>query len=61
MSPIGDAYLANGVVNVRVDRPLGDVENFADLPGGLAAGNPLEYRDLARGKGIRTLERRLRD
>jgi len=52
VSPVGSTELSNGGLDVLVDGSLGDTENLADLPGGIAVRHPCEDLALTRREGM---------
>src|SRR5216684_2303542 len=48
LGPVRCTELADGGLDVLVDRSLGDMENFPDLPGRLASRRPCQDLHLAR-------------
>jgi hypothetical protein len=48
VSPVGRAEFSHGGLDVLVDGSLGDTENFADLPGGLALRHQCQNFTLTR-------------
>jgi hypothetical protein len=50
MCAIDRTELADGGLDVLVNGSLGDIENFADLPGGFSARNPCQHLPFARGQ-----------
>ena len=50
MRPVDSTELSNRGLNVLVDRPLGDIEDFPNFPGRLALRHPSQNLALTRGE-----------